>query len=458
MDAKLSERDALIVRLQVRIADLEAQVKASSRNSSKPPSSDGLGKPAPKSLRQSGFRRPGGQPGHPGSRLEQVADPDEVIRHEPAVCAGCGGGLADAIDVGVTARQVFDLPPITAQVIEHRLVRRRCACGTVTTGPAPARVSAPVQYGPGIRAAVTYLQAGQFLPKQRTADILSDLLKVPISSGTVSTITTEAAETIEDSGFLDQVRDGLAAAPVVHFDETGLRVEGKLRWVHSASTASLSLLTCHPKRGVAAMNDARVLPAFTGTAVHDAWVPYFTYTDATHALCGAHVLRELTAVTETTEEAALPWAEQAATALLDLKALVEAARTAGQDRIAPALLERHQALLRSAATIGVNENTGKDGRLAAKHRALARRLLEREDEYLRFATNLLVPFDNNAAEREVRMIKIRQKISGCMRTMTGATGFCTIRSYLATARKHGITYYDALRQLADGQAWTPIRA
>ncbi len=465
MDARLAERDAVIAVLRVeladartRIADLEAQVGASSRNSSKPPSSDGLSKPAPKSLRGSGFLKPGGQPGHPGSRLEQVAVPDEVIRHEPTVCARCGKGLGGAVEVGATVRQVFDLPPITVRVLEHRLIRRRCACGTVSTGAGPVRVSAPVQYGPGISAAISYLQAGHFLPKQRTADIVADLFGIPVSPGTVSTITARAADAIEDAGLLDTIRDAVTAAPVAHFDETGLRVEGKLRWVHSASTDQYSLLTCHPKRGATAMNAAGVLPTFTGVAVHDAWAPYDTYTGATHALCGAHVLRELTAVTDRAEHGTFCWAQQAIAALLDLKTLVDTAVAERQDGIDPSLLERHRTLLRSAATIGVNENTGKDGKLAKKHQALARRLLHRENDYLRFATDLAVPFDNNAAEREIRMIKIRQKISGSMRTMTGATAFCAIRSYLATARKHGLTHYDALRQLADGHPWLPAPA
>lgn len=299
---RLAERDAVIARLQVRIGDLEAQVAASSRNSSKPPSSDGLAKPAPKSLRQSGVRKPGGQPGHPGSRLEQVAAPDQVVRHEPSVCGGCGGDLVDAAEVGATVRQVFDLPPITVQVIEHRLVRRRCVCGAVTIGPAPVRVVAPVQYGSRLCATVAYLQAAHFLLRQRTADIVTDLFGIPISPGTVSSITARAADAVEDAGVLEKIRDAVTASGVAHFDETGLRVEGRLRWVHSASTEKFSLLTCHPKRGVMAMAAAGGLATFTGVAVHDAWAPYDTYTGAAHALCGAHVLRELTAVTEQTEQ------------------------------------------------------------------------------------------------------------------------------------------------------------
>ncbi len=471
---RLAERDALIAELRVeladartRIADLEARLNASSRNSSKPPSSDGLGKPAPKSLRRPGARKPGGQPGHPGSRLEQVACPDTVVRHEPVACAGCGGALVDAVAVGVQSRQVFDLPPIAVQVVEHQLVRRRCRCGAITTGQSPAGVVAPVQYGPRICAAMTYLTVGQFLPNKRTADILAELCGIPVSPGTVTAVTERAAAAIEGSGFLDVVRDALTAAEVVHFDETGFRVEGKLHWVHSASTGQYSLLTCHRKRGVAAMNDAGVLPAFTGIAVHDAWAPYDTYTGVTHALCNAHVLRELTAVTDSTVSTGVAgsagprdfdWARQAADALLDLKTLVEDTVIAGSDHVEENDLDRHALLLRSAATYGLEHNQDLDGKLAAKHRALARRLLARQADYVRFANDLRVPFDNNPAEREIRMVKLRQKVSGCLRTLAGAEQFCTIRSYLATARKHGTRFYDALTMLAQGQPWIPATA
>lgn len=380
------------------------------------------------------------------------------MRQEPACCAGCGGGLADAVPVGVERRQVFDLPPMSVQVIEHQLVRRRCSCGTVTTGPAPEQVSAPVQYGPRICAAMTYLTVGQFLPSKRTADILAELLGIPVSSGTVAAVTERAAIAVTNSGFLDQVRDGLAHAEVAHFDETGFRVAGRLHWVHSASTGKYSLITCHPKRGVIAMNDAGVLPAFTGVAVHDAWAPYDTYPAATHALCCAHVLRELTAVTDSAETGEFCWAQQAAAALLDLKALVETAVEAGRDHIDPEAFARHRLLLRSAASYGVEHNGSREGNIAAKHRALARRLLAREADYLRFAVDFRVPFDNNAAEREIRMIKLRQKVSGCLRTLTGAEQFCTLRSYLATARKHGIRFHDAPVLLAEGRPWMPATA
>jgi transposase len=315
-----------------------------------------------------------------------------------------------------------------------------------------------VQYGPRITAILVYLYVGQFLSKQRTAGALAERFGVPVSPGTVAAVTARAAAQVEDRGFLGLVRDRLAAAPVAHFDETGFRVAGKLHWVHSASTDRYSLITVHARRGTAAMNAAGVLPAFHGIAVHDAWAPYDTYTTAGHALCGAHVLRELTAVIDAAPTGTYCWARQAHDALLDLKALVDAAIAAGAPGVDPVALTRQTHLLRSAANLGVTANHDRPGKLARKQHALARRLLDRQADYLRFTTDLAVPFDNNAAEREIRMIKVRQKVSGCARTLRGAERFCAIRSYLATARKHGTHFFQALTMLAEGRPWLPTAA
>jgi transposase len=284
--AQNGELRAALARALERIAELEAQLRSSSTNSSKPPSSDGLAKPSPKSLRTKGRRPPGGQAGHQGHTLAQVATPDEFVRHEPVACAGCGWDLGGAPEVGTEARQVFDLPPVMVRVTEHRLVKRRCRCGHVTAGGAPEGVDAPVQYGPRVAAITVYLYVGQLLSKQRTATALSELFGVPVSSGTVAVMAGRCAGRLGE--FLTRTRERIAGAALAHFDETGLRVAGGLGWVHSASTATDSLLTVHPKRGAAGMDAAGVLPAFGGIAVHDAWAPYDTYTRvAGHALCNA---------------------------------------------------------------------------------------------------------------------------------------------------------------------------
>jgi transposase len=437
-----------------QIAELQAQLKRNSRNSSKPPSSDSpFVKLAPQSLRGKSGRKPGGQSGHPGSTLRQVDRPDRIVRHAAKRCGGCGAALAKARQVGVERRQVFDIPKATVTVTEHQIVAQRCGCGVTTRGAAPAGATAPAAYGPNTAAIATYLYAGQFLSRQRTADALSELFGTPLSAGTVAAMTGRAAGDVRGCGALEAIAAALRAAPVAHFDETGFRVQGRLQWVHSASSVKYSLITVHPKRGRAAMDAAGILPGFRGVAVHDAWAPYDSYANATHALCGAHVLRELVAVFEDLPTDTWSWARQAHDSLLDLKALGEKAKNAGHERVDPesAAVLTHR--LRSAAVIGAGITGG--GKRGAKHRALARRLRDRQDDYLRFVHDFAVPFDNNAAEREIRMIKVRQKVSGGMRTLTGARDFTAIRSYLATAVKHGIRFIDALTMLAERRPWLP---
>lgn len=460
-------------RANARIAELEAQLRANSGNSSRPPSADGLDKPAPVSLRGKSGRKPGGQKGREGKTLAQVAEPDERQRHEPVCCGACGAGLAGAAEVGVEARQVFDIPPIRVRVTEYQLVKRRCGCGTVTAAAAPPGVEAPVQYGPNVAAIVTYLYVGQFLSRDRTARALAELFGTPVSAGTVVKIVERAAVALAaEGGFTDQIRDRIADAQVAHFDETGLRVAGLLRWVHSASTGKYVLLTVHERRGTEAMDAAGVLPNFTGIAVHDGWAPYDTYTAATHARCNAHLLRELQAVidhhqrnhqaqhTRPGESGSWCWAEQAADSLRTLKRMVDEAlaRDGTLTSVHAAAMATAKHAFRSAVRLGVKATAARATTLDKDHNALARRLLDKHDDHLRFTVDARVPFDNNPAEREIRMVKIRQKVSGCLRTLTGARQFTTIRSYLATTAKHGLGLLDALTALANGRAWLPETA
>jgi transposase len=430
-----------IAQLQAEVAELRRQLGQNSRNSSKPPSSDSpFAKPAPKSL-------------HPGSTLAQVADPDETLRHEPGRCGECGADLAQAPEVGVERRQVFDLPSLRVRVIEHQLITRRCGCGATTCGAAPGEISAAVQYGPRITAVVLYLYVGQFLSKKRTAQALAELFGTPVGEGTVATMTSRAAGGLEE--FLTVVGERIAAAQVAGFDETGLRVAGALHWVHCARTGKYTLITCHPKRGKAGMDAAGVLGRFRGIAVHDAWAPYDTYLDLTHQLCCAHALRELTAVTDTAPKASWCWANQAADALVAMQKLVADAIAAGAKALDPDALATQIQRYHAAAQLGITQTAARSDAVMKKHHALARRLLERQDDYLRFTHDWRVPPDNNGSERDIRMIKLRQKVSGCLRTLTGAQQFCAIRSYLSTAAKHGKHFFDTLVALAEGHPWLP---
>jgi transposase len=444
---------AQIAKLQARVAELEARLGMNSRNSHKPPSSDGPARPAPKSLRGRSGRKPGGQPGHPGHALALVDDPDETILHLPGCCAGCGAGLAGRPVTCVVRRQVRDLPaPQPLRVVEHRLLGKRCGCGAETVAAAPPGVEGVVSYGPRLRAVTVYLQFAQFCARWRTAHAVRDLFGVPISAGTVSAWGSKAAAGL--GGFMQRVRDLLRAADVVGFDETSLRVDGANWWVHTATTPELTLLSVHERRGCEGSDAAGVLPQFTGIAVHDAWAPYDTYEQATHALCGAHVLRELVAVTETSPTGG-QWARGLIGILRELKHAADTAREAGAAGPDPVWLAEQVRLYTAAARVGFNVSSARRNDVEAKHNALARRLLDRRDDILRFAHDLRVPFDNNTSEQSIRMVKLRQKISGTMRAEQGAQDFVTIRSYLQTAAKQGHNALDVLTDLFEGRPWLP---
>src|SRR3954465_13327537 len=391
---RIAEQDA-------RIAELERQLAASSRNSSKPPSTDGPDKPAPKSLRGRSGRKPGGQPGREGRTLRRVERPDEVVVHEPGSCSACGADLPTADrPAGMIRRQGFDIPRIAVRVVEHRLLSRRCACGAVTAAAGPVAVAAPVQYGPHAAAIAVYLCLGQHLPVGRTAGLLAEVFGAPMSVGTVAAWTSRAAAGLEP--FTAAARAALTSAELVHLDETGLRVAGRLHWLHVASSSRFTSLFCHRRRGKEVIGAAGVLPHFTGIAVHDAFAPYARYGSATHALCNAHLLRELIAVVDhhlahPITGADIPagwcWAQQVIDALLALKAITDTGVLPG-----PEILLGHPRLIISpaparpgvlppAAGVGAAPAPGPPGGAAPGPRPLARRIRRRLEDYLRFATD-----------------------------------------------------------------------
>ena len=445
--------------LAERVAQLEARLGRNSKNSNTPPSAEGYTKAPPRSSRRSSGRKPGGQPGAPGATLRQVADPDEVVVHTPSSCGGCGGSLTGAPVTSTETRQVADLPEVALRWVEHRIEHRECGCGATTmagTGDGvPSAVRAPVSYGPGVRAVATYLVAGHHLPLARAAAVMSDLLGAPVSSGSVAAWVQTAADGL--ATFTNAVRDVITDAAVVNFDETGLRVDGALGWVHSASTPTATLYTCHARRGKEAMDAAGVLPAFTGIGVHDCWKPYWCY-DIEHALCNAHVVRELAGVYETTGQT---WAPKLARILEKMNTAVGDAKDAGHHALEPGVLAGWHARIDQITALGWAQNPAPAGGWPAK-RPVAVNLLTRfeshREEFLRFATDFRVPFTNNAAEQAVRPVKIRQKIAGCLRTMPGAQAFCALRSYLDTGRKQQRDTLSILRQLHDGQPWLPAPA
>lgn len=457
----LAQHQRELVALTTRVADLEARLAKDSHNSGRPPSSDGLKKPAPQSLRQKSGRRPGGQPGHPGSSLCWSQSPDQVAEHRPECCAACGETLTPADTVSVQRRQVQDLPPLRILVTEHRGHACRCpACGHTTRAAFPGGVDAPVQYGPQVQALGVYLTCYQLLPFARSAQLLHDLLGVSFSPATLGAIQQQCAERL--ASVEEQVKASVTQAAVAHFDETGVRVDGHLHWLHVAATPRMTFYAVHQRRGRAATDQIGILPTFAGRAVHDGWPSYLTYGCA-HALCNAHHLRELTFLAE---ESGLLWAQAMKRLLLCIKAAVDQAKEQGHAGLSPPVRcgfeERYAALLQQGQTAHPpaprtgNNGVRKQGRAKqSAGRNLVERLRTHRTAVLAFMHDFCVPFDNNLAERDIRMMKLRLKISGGFRTLAGAEVFCRLRGYLSTMRKQGHQALAVLTALLDGHPVYP---
>ncbi len=449
---------AMVQALSARVRELEGRLRKDSHNSSKPPSSDGLAK-KPKSLRESSGRKPGGQAGHEGTTLKRVATPDVIVEHPlPERCDRCGAHLGDQTDMLVEdRRQVFDLVQPVLQVTEHRGYEVQCRCGQRHRSLFPANVSAPVQYGPVIKSTLVYLTQQQLLPIERTAQILSDLFGVKLSAGSVQASIAQAAQTLAPS--VMRIAAAVSASPVAHFDETGQRVGARLRWLLTEVTTLLTWSGAHDKRGQIAMDDFGILPTFQGIAVHDGWASYRDYA-CTHALCNAHHLRELIYLEETTEQT---WPrkmidflrrakDQADTAKLAQRPL-ESSQLTGLRRQYKAILAQGE----KDNPLRTRTQPQQRGRIKQSPAVnLLLRLRQHADDVLRFLTDPRVPFDNNQAERDIRMPKLKQKTSGCFRTVNGAESFCTIRAYLATLRKQGRNVFHALNLAFQGNPPDPL--
>jgi transposase len=458
--AEMAAQSAEIAALKARLAELERRLGLNSSNSGKPPSSDGLRKPTraarTKSLRGPSNKPSGGQKGHKGETLEQVAAPDHTVDHVPPFCAACGAAVTLAMSTGHSARQVFDLPePTPLAVTEHRAHDCCCAaCGTHSRAAFPAGVNAPVQYGPRIAAVVTYLLHYQLLPEGRLTELMADLFSVSIATATIGRISHSCAANLTE--FVAVVRDRVAAAAVKHMDETGFRIGGKTQWLHIASTAWLTFYRTCARRG-------SLLANVVGTVVHDHWKPYYTLTSVRHALCNAHHLRELAALIEIEKEDwarrmqrllrrachAANLARERGVALNTLKPRLVARLERHYDAIAAAGIAFHQAQpsLAAPAPAPAKDAHRRRGRIKRRtgHNLLLR-LLARKQDTLRFLHDVAVPFTNNQAERDGRMMKVKMKISGGFRCQDGAADFATIRSFISTAKKHGWNVIHALAQ------------
>jgi transposase len=463
LSAQLDEQREMMASLTTRVEELEDQRAKNSRNSSKPPSSDSPVKPEPKSLRGRSGKKPGGQKGHPGRTLSLIEKPDHVMVHDPEECEGCGGRLAGDEASGYERRQVVDVPPALAlEVTEHRARRKRCSgCGQSTTAAFPPEASAGgVGYGPRIKALSVYLMDYQLLPYERTSELLFDLFGEPAPGvGTLHSIGRSCFEGLEQTE--ETIKEGLRLSEVSHFDETGLRVSGKGMWVHVASTPSLTHYAVHPKRGSEATKEIGILPSFEGIAVHDGWSSYRAYEKCAHALCNAHHLRELTFIEEEHKQ---EWAGDMKALLMEIEAAVREEAALGGGCLASERVEEFERRYERLVEAGLEANpppptkqrTGKRGpRKQSKGKNLVDRLEKYREAVLRFMHDFGVPFDNNQAERDVRMVKVRQKISGCFRTEEGAAAFLRIRGYISTARKQGENMLGALEGVFTGKPLIP---
>jgi transposase len=447
----------LLLGLEARVRALERQVKElkgrlalSSRNSSKPPSSDGLSKPAPQSLRQKSGRRRGGQPGHPGRTLQPVQRPDHIVPHRlgRCPCGLCQGRwLGDQPRVDYEKRQVFELPPKPLEVTEHQAEIKRCpVSGRLVTAAFPESIQAPAQYGPRFRGLMIYFNNRQFIPYDRLTEVCEDVFGQPLSEATVVRANQRLYETL--APFEEAVKVRLPQAALVHADESGLRVAGKLHWLHVLSTPHLTFYGVHPKRGTEAMNDFGILPRCRGWILHDHFKPYFTYKDCLHALCNEHHLRELKFLSEEHQET---WAEELSAFLLDAKERVQQEGVLQEKEFKQAMAGYHAILSK-----GRRRHPRRQGRRAQSKAAnLLDRLEDHDWSVLAFLFDPNVPFTNNQGERDIRMEKVRQKISGCFRTLHGARVFARIRSYISTCRKQGRNILDELENAVRGKPFIP---
>lgn len=442
----------LVLKLEAKVCELEGRLAQNSTNSSKPPSTDGLQKPAPRSLRQKSGRKPGGQPGHPGHTLEPVASPHHVQVHtlQSCPCGQCGGvSLENLPALDYERRQVIDLPPLQLEATEHRAEIKRCpVSGREVRAPFPLGVEAPVQYGAHFRSLLLYLSNQQLLPFDRLRQTCADLFGQNISLGTLATTNARAYEAL--APVETAIIQALTQAPVVNVDESGLRVEGKLHWLHVASTSLLTFFGVHDNRGAEAMKALGVLPHCLAWLIHDFWKPYLKF-DALHALCNQHLLRELKFLFEQCGEI---WADKLSRFLLDWKDDPRA-----RDGLEEKVFDQAHRQYRCILAEGRRKHPRRKPGQGRTRQDKATNLLDRLEDYdycvLAFLLDPNVPFTNNQAEQDIRMIKVKQKISGCFRSLHGALCFARIRSYLSTCRKQGFNLWEACFHAASGSPFMP---
>lgn len=435
--------------LSDRVKSLESQINKNSSNSSKPPSSDGFKKKT-KTLRTKSVKNPGGQEGHDGKTLELSENPDEVITHTVDKCDICGESLQDVTPERVIIRQIVDIPDVEVKVIEHRAEVKKCPkCRRKNTGKFPKGITNTVQYGEKIKAVSVYLTQYQLIPYKRGSELIADMFGINLSQGTMVNFNNRCHEKLEKVE--DNIKNSIINSQgAVHFDETGIAIDKKRQWLHVASNDKYTYYEAHKKRGKEAISDINILPNFTGTAVHDCWKTYHLYSNCNHALCNAHILRELNAILELEKQ---NWAEPMKKLLVEIKKEVDLSYN-----IANALtLDKIEAFEKRYAQIledGFKEDYIANSKEYSEKKVrkstslnLLNRLSGYRDQILAFMYDFDIPFDNNLAERDLRMTKVKQKISGTFRSSDGAKAFTRIRGYVSTVRKNGLNTLECLKSV-----------
>ena len=434
---RLDQAEQEIVALKAENSELKARLSSNSTNSSKPPSSDGYTKkPAlPKKLK--GVQ--GGQCGHSGTTLQQVKDPDKIIRCLPPACR-CGHVFTNGQMVIAEKRQVFDLPQPRLEVTEYQIHKAICpVCGLQHKGTAPEGITAPAQYGNSVKAYATLLNVHYKLPFKKIQLLFTDLFGYPINESTVYSATQTCYEKLQASETI--IKSKIGESEVAHADETGLRVEGSLHWLHVTTTTLFTYLFVHKKRGeLAIRSDQSVLKDYFGWLIHDCWSTYFNLTNAKHGICGAHILRELQALIENDDS---KWAKAMKALLLNIYLMPFEERVKRR----PLIESRYDLICTIADRLEPPpiKTSGKRGKYKrTKGRNLFERLAREKSAALAFAFNQQVPFTNNLAERDLRPAKVKQKISNCFRSQQGAKIYARIESFISTARKHNQNVFNEL--------------
>ena len=447
--------------LQETIKDLRHQLDQNSQNSSKPPSSDGFNKPKPQSLRKKSGKKQGGQKGHPGAHMVIPHDPDEIIRHLPEKCLACPylSECSSRNTVFACGEKRYEVNAvITTKVTEHQAV---CVCscphgGETLVGSFPETIRAYVQYGDSVSVLAGLLSTYGAVSTMRIHVLLGSLLGVSLSTGTITSMVSKCAQKVGST--LETIKSMLTSSKVAHFDETGSSVNGKTIWVHNSSTAKLTYQTISAKRGQPGMEDNGVLSNFSGVAVHDCWASYWKYNNVVHAVCNAHLLRELTGVEQYSPEH--QWAPGFKSLLRSMKKARDREAAKGKTKLScyyqskfDAEYDRLMQLADEECPLPIETSAKKKGRKKlGKERALIKRLKALKASICLFIYDFSVPFDNNQAERDVRNVKTKTKVSGCFRTESGAQDYLDVMSFISTGRKHGVSAYEALTAAFAGNA------